>query len=176
MTIGEVSEPLETVDYRNMSEEERAVYAFRLGQTVFNGAAGNQLLNGLSLHSRLRVSEDGRNWREVDTWTIGGEGEQFADNTEGKAATCQKYHMDSDQAVRVHGLNKVAGGNPDDPRGWTGGVFYQARVEIEGVAYRLDIVVASSGVQGEYDRMFGYTVATAYAALWALNLKAKHGA
>lgn len=95
-------------------------------------------------------------------------GARFAGITRNKAWTAAEYGMDTDVAVRRHG-DEIP--DDDDGRRYTGGVCYRAEFEYDGQTYRLDIVVACSGVAGTDDRMVSYTIALTIASEWTKLLK-----
>lgn len=174
----EKPQSLTTIDFANLSDPEMAEHARNIGVAVHAQLVEDGTAEGDSGHLRLWMNESNggpREFKEVGDWVFGAADESFAYNTGGKNTTVALYLMDSDEAVRMHGLDTVAGGNTRDPRGWPGGIFRRVMLKIVGTSYAVEVAAAFSGIQGEYDKVIAGAAADAYVAAWTLRMKAMHG-
>lgn len=170
---------LVTIPFGDLNDKLLMNMVFNVGSTVMHQGVLDGTVSCNSGHARIhvRATKNGiaSNFEEVGSKFIGpGQDERFALNTAGMTQTCMRFCMDSDDAVTVNGLNMVADGNPADPRGFPGGIYYRTTFRIGDDIYDLEVVVAFSGIQNALAKMVAYTMATYYAGLMHLKLKAGH--
>lgn len=157
------------------------------------------LLSGVSheepdAHLRAAMDLDGADgMTQADEHTIGN-GQQYAKNTSldgGKLETVNEHGTDSGEEARELGIvyNDTVtqrGGTfgddnhiePDDndPRNWTGGAFAMGRVRLGGKVYTKRFGFATSGIEGNLDKVVSKAGAHAMAAAWELDMTARFDA
>lgn len=177
-----------TVDYGTLKDGELTQLGLDGAKAKFEYLFDRGRLNNSGLHARFGMSpeyveiEDANNtgYRIVEfaQQAFGTGGEDFAVNTgmDGKLGTVAENECDSDEAVIQYGLDYVADGDEDNPKGWTGGAYVLARVKIEGTVYARKFAMACSGVQGSHDLAIARAGAQDAAAAWMERVEVRSAA
>ena len=168
------------VVYGTLTDDDITRIGIEAAVAAFEHAIESGRTQGTNLYIRAAIQPDGEAGLDmVETGTFNvNDGEQYAPNTtieSGKLATVNRYRMDSDAAVYQFGLDDVADGNHDDPRGWTGGAFDEGVLRLDnGMALRRSFAMACSGDYGHIDREVSKAGTAAMVSAWALDQKTRY--
>ena len=155
-----------TTDYMGMKDAAIAQLGLRAGQRHHEGLLTEGALNNDSMFVLVGEVSDGA-FRELGRDGWGRDWKQFVRNVDpskGKIATVVEFRMDTIDAA-FHHLRDL---DEDDPRGWTGGVYFLVRAEMpDGTWREWEIGGAASGAQGHFDMSIMYVILTTMGAAFA---------
>lgn len=164
-------------NYRTATDGDLVALAVRATTAAFHQVEADGALNNpdgtdASLFSRFGDLTSGT-FALFGTAAFGPDAQQFAVNVElvgGKLETVVSHGTDSSEAAAYYAESNL---DPDDPRGWTGGVHLEVTELVGGKPMVIRLAGAASGVQGSLDAAFIRSLLSFLAAGMILRAKAQ---